>query len=105
MTFESGIIKPFDKNAAYQELWQNRKQLIEKYLPVAKFINNSYQHRRNIWRNNVKKRISRFVCVPDWFVNMESLAELSVSRKLRYNLIESKPNPFQRIIAYIKKLF
>ena len=101
---ETNITLP-DPNKPYQEMWSKRKKVIEKYLPKAKFINKSYANRRNLWRSNVPKRISKFVVVPDWFINMKSLDALSIAKKLRYELIEDKPNFMIRFIQYLKRKF
>lgn len=69
-----------------------------------------YEKRSNIWRHNVPKKISRFISVPDWFFNMDSLkvgktsiSKLLKSKKMEYK--EVKKNWFLILIDFVKKIF
>lgn len=65
----------------------------------------AYEKRRNLWRRNVPKRISRGKRVPDWFENFASFRKLFESKKSipaepRY----LKTSFLNKLINFIKKI-
>lgn len=81
-----------------------------KYLPQPKY-KPSYEKRRNMWRCNVPKSITRFQRVPAWFMGMDSLKKLEIKKNWIKKLLkkseikEVKPNWFSRFVTFIKMIF